>query len=237
MRANTDRFYFVTRAEADKVLEACQSIEWRLLFALSRFGGLRCPSEHLALRWGDSIGSRGGCKVTSPKTEHHEGGGSRFLPLFPELRPHLEAGLDAAPEGSEFVIGSCRDSNANLRTQLNRIIHRAGLKPWPKLFQNLRSTRETELAESFPMHVVGEWIGNSQPVAMKHYLQVTDEHFARAAGLVSEAAAGAASRCLGCKAVNPVPETVEFPGETNISPVVTICSMGGTGLEPVTSTV
>jgi hypothetical protein len=62
-----------------------------------------------------------------------------------------------------------------------RIIGRAKIKPWPKLFQNLRSTRETELAEMYPLHVVCAWIGNSQPVAAKHYLQVTDEHFASAA--------------------------------------------------------
>jgi len=61
-----------------------------------------------------------------------------------------------------------------------RIIQRAGLQPWPKLFQNLRSTRETELAEQFPIHVVCKWIGNSQPVAVEHYLQLTDEHFERA---------------------------------------------------------
>jgi len=67
-----------------------------------------------------------------------------------------------------------------LRTQLLRIIKRAGVKPWPKLFNNLRSTRETELAEKYPLHVVCAWIGNSQPVAAKHYLQVTDEHFAKA---------------------------------------------------------
>ena len=40
-----------------------------------------------------------------------------------------------------------RDANANLRTRLARIIERAGLEVWPKLFQNLRLTRETELAE------------------------------------------------------------------------------------------
>ena len=61
-----------------------------------------------------------------------------------------------------------------------RIIRKAGLRPWPKLFQNLRSTRESELAETFPMHVVCAWIGNSQPVAAKHYLQITDEHFEQA---------------------------------------------------------
>jgi len=34
---------------------------------------------------------------------------------------------------------------------------------------------------TFPAHVVCEWTGNSQRVAARHYLQVTDEHFRRAA--------------------------------------------------------
>ena len=111
------------------------------------------------------------------------------MPLFPELRPHLQAVLDELladfdPKANRLseqpVISRYRDTNANLRTQMLRIIKRAGCTAWPKLFQNLRSTRETELAERFPMHVVCEWIGNSQAVAAKHYLQTTDEHYAAA---------------------------------------------------------
>ena len=100
--------------------------------------------------------------------------------MFPELRPYLEDAFEQATPGSEFVISRYRDGGQNLRSQLNRIIRRAGLTPWEKTFQNLRSTRETELAEQFPLHVVCKWIGNSQPVAAKHYLQVTSEHFERA---------------------------------------------------------
>ncbi|MHC4993858.1 MAG: hypothetical protein ACYTGQ_02285 [Planctomycetota bacterium] len=85
-----------------------------------------------------------------------------------------------------------RDSTTNLRTQFNRIIQKAGYEPWPKLFQNLHSSRETELAESFPLHVVTAWIGNSELVAAKHYLQVTDEHFLRATA--KEAAQNAAQK-------------------------------------------
>ncbi len=59
-------------------------------------------------------------------------------------------------------------------------------KPWPRLFQNLWDTRETELTEDFPVHVVCVWIGNSQPVAAKHYLRVIDEHFARGARLAQQ---------------------------------------------------
>ena len=57
---------------------------------------------------------------------------------------------------------------------------RAGVASWPKPFQNLRASRETELARAFPLHVVTEWLGNTPQIALKHYLQVTDEDFARA---------------------------------------------------------
>ena len=55
------------------------------------------------------------------------------------------------------------------------------MKSWPRLFQNLRASRETELAESYPLHVVCKWIGNTAKVAADHYLQVTEDHFQRAA--------------------------------------------------------
>ena len=67
-----------------------------------------------------------------------------------------------------------------LRTQFERIIRRAGAKPWPKLFQNMRASRETELAAQYPLHVVCAWIGNSPAVAKAHYLQVTEADFAKA---------------------------------------------------------
>ncbi len=180
VQPNPSRFYFISQEEAEKVIAACPDAEWRLIFALSRYGGLRCPSEHLGLRWEDLDWETGRFRVSSPKTEHHAGGDSRMVPIFPELRPFLEECKQLAKPGAEFVITRYRDSNTNLRTQLERIIKRAGVKKWPKLFQNLRSTRQTELEEEFPSHVVCAWIGNSQAIASKHYLQVTDAHFAKA---------------------------------------------------------
>jgi len=88
--------------------------------------------------------------------------------------------FEQAEPGTAHVITRYRNANANLRTQLQRIIHKAGLTPWPRLFHNLRSTRQTELAETFPGHVVCAWIGNTEKVAQNHYLQVTDAHFAQA---------------------------------------------------------
>lgn len=178
---NRARMFFVTREMAGKVLDACPDTQWRLLFALSRYGGLRCPSEHLALRWGDVDWEHNRFRIRSSKTEHHEGGDCRVIPMFPELRPYLQQAFDEAEPGAEYVITRYRDANANLRTQLERIVNRAGLKPWPKLFHSLRTTRQTEPAEKYPIHVVCEWINNSRAIAQEHYLQVTDAHFAEAA--------------------------------------------------------
>ena len=138
---STAKYYFVTRAEADKVLDACPDAQWRLIFALCRYGGLRCPSEVLRLKWSHVDWANGRITVPSPKTEHHVGGESRLIPLFPELAPYLQAVFDEAEPGTEPVITRYRCSNQNLGTQLRRIVRKAGLKPWPKLFQNLRSTR------------------------------------------------------------------------------------------------
>lgn len=184
---NRSRFYFVSAEEAKQILDACPDAEWRAIFALARFGGLRCPSEIGKLRWNDILWDQDRFRVRSPKTEHREGKGARMVPLFPELRPYLDEAYAQAEEGAVYVAPRCRDPQVNLRTELERIAVRAGVEPWPKLFQNLRSTRETELAEEFPIHVVCGWIGNSELVAAKHYLQVTEEHFQRASGQPEEA--------------------------------------------------
>lgn len=130
--------------------------------------------DHLALRWADVDWERERITINSPKT------GNRIIPLFADLRPYVEEQFELAEPGTEYVINRYRDCSVNLRTQLERIIQRAGVAPWPKLFQNLRSTRETELCETYPVHVVCQWLGNSVPMAAKHYLQVTDSHFQQA---------------------------------------------------------
>jgi integrase len=145
--------------------------------ALSRYGGLRCPSEHLTLTWADVDWERKRIHVDSSKT------GPRWVPLFLELRPHLEVAYEQAPEGCFYVIASKRlDYNTkNLRTRFTKIVRRDGLTPWPKLFHNLRASRETELAAEYPLHVVCTWIGNSPAIAAKHYLQTTEADYERAA--------------------------------------------------------
>jgi len=130
-RGNPDRQFFVTLEMAQSVLDACSDREWLLLFALSRFGGLRCPSEHLQLRLDDIDWERERIVITSPKTEHHKGKAKRMIPLFPQLRPFIEECWDAAEPGQEYFITRYRSADQNLRTQLIKIIKRAGLVPSP----------------------------------------------------------------------------------------------------------
>jgi len=177
---NDERKFFVQRCDIDKAIACCPDIQWKVLIALARYGGLRTPSESLRLKWSDIDWAGDKFTVTSPKTKRY-GKGSRVCPLFPELRPYLADAFDNAQPGDEYVITRYRDTNSNLRTQFERILAKASIKPWARLFQNLRASLETDLANDFPLHVVTAWLGNSPAVATRHYLQVTDEHFQRAA--------------------------------------------------------
>ena len=236
VQGNRARDYYLSRQDAQKVLDACPDSQWRLIFALARFGGLRTPSETLLLRWEDVDWERSRMLIRSPKTEHHAGGESRQIPIFPELYPHLLAAYEQAEPGTEFVITRYRKSGLNLRTQLMRILDKAGLKAWPKLWQNLRATRQTELAKSWPEYIVCAWIGNSKQVAREHYLQVTDEHFEKAAHFTAQYPAA-----LSGKGQNVIHreglENAVFPLVTAYCDSVRESPMGGIGLEPTTSCV
>lgn len=175
--ANKARQYFVTREEAAKAIAATRDPAWKTIIALSRFAGLRVPSEIITLTWPDVDLAASTMTIRSTKTGHHRDGGIRVCPIFPELRPYLEAMRKQAKKDATAVVPKAIEQTSNLRTHFLRILKRAGLKPWPKLFQNMRSSRETELLNQFPAKAVCSWIGNSEAVAMEFYAQVTDEHF------------------------------------------------------------
>jgi len=237
-QVNMARAVFVSRDTIAKVIDAAPDAEWRLLIALSRFGGLRVPSEALALRWADVDWEHNRLTVRSCKTEHHEGKGERMVPLFPEIREHLQAAFDAAPVGSVNVIGRYREG-ANLNPHFRRIIKRAGYTPWPRTWHNLRASRQTELATTLPLHTACAWIGNTKAIAAGHYLQVTDADWTRAIG-ATEAAANPAThtRPSGPTASKPETQNPQKPSELVGIGVpcdaVAYGPMGRAGLEPAT---
>lgn len=178
---NRSRLFFVSRSVAEAIIDRCPDAEWRAIIALSRFGGIRIPSELHPLRWEDVNFEQNKLTIASPKTEHLDKP-YRVIPdeVFRDVRPYLEDLFElqrsrGPVKPKDFVITRYRERNANLRTQLLRIMKRAGVEPWPKLFQNMRSSRETELIYlGYHIHEVCSWIGNSPQVANTHYLQVLE---------------------------------------------------------------
>ncbi len=184
-QSNETRKHFVSPADTARLIEACPDVQWKCLIALSRFGGLRVPSEALLLTWADVNWDRGTLHVKSPKTEHHAGMESRVVPLFPELRKILMGAFESAePGGAPWIITKYRDAGQNLRTQLGRIIRRAGLAEWPKPFHNMRASRQSELMAEYDLSTACQWLGNSPVVAARHYAMATDRDgsFQRAIG-------------------------------------------------------
>lgn len=180
----------ITLEMTDKLL-AVASPTWRTIIALARLGGLRCPSEVLSLEWRHVDFEKGLIAVQSPKTSRYAGKASRTIPMFSALRPHLLEAFELAEPGATHVVGGGHLAkangptgwkNCNLRTTFEKIIRRAGLDPWPRLFHNLRSTCETDLLKAgFGNHVVAAWMGHSVKVSLQHYAQVTTGDFERAA--------------------------------------------------------
>lgn len=243
---NAGRRVLVPDDDVRRVLDVIPCPQFRLFVALARYGGLRVPSEALALTWNDVNWEQNRLIVRAAKTAHHRDGGIRVVPIFAELKPYLDAAWDAAEPGQVKLI-TRYDDGANLRTQLNRWTLQAGVKPWPKPFQNMRATRATELADRFPSHVCAKWLGHTERVADEFYRSVTDEHYIRAtesgAKCDALAAQNAAQTVPAGKGQNRTDSTQPHEiGEVRpilSGPVLSRPNvlMGGTGFEPVTSSV
>lgn len=179
--ANPNRLTYVSKETIEKVISVCPSAEFRLVIAFARYAGLRCPSELVTLRWEDINWNTNRFIVRASKTAHLENGGIRELPIFADLRPHLTAYLREHPTKTGLIFPRTYSHETNLREKFERYILKAGIPLWPRLFQNLRSSVETELSKTHSIQTACAWLGNSPNTAMKHYLQVLDEDFNRAA--------------------------------------------------------
>lgn len=212
-QVNEERRFFVSREAIERVMEKAPNEQWKLLIALGRYGGLRVPSEVVELKISDVDLERGRITITSPKTEK-QGKAKRVIPLWPELRPLIETAIKNAEPGQVRLVPFVL-RGYNPHTHFVRLIEKAGLKPWPKVWQNLRSTRETELLKDFDIHVVCGWIGNTERIARRHYLQITDADFDRATRGEQRAAKSAAIRSSEyAQLAQEQKQEPRFPAET-----------------------
>ena len=181
-QVNPDRSVYVSRAAIGDVLEQCPNIHWRAIVGLTRYAGLRCPSELQQLKWSDVNWTTKLLTVRSPKTAHHAGHAVRMVPVSEGLQPIIFELFEMATEGDVLLFPKLVGSSGNLRTSFHKIIERAGHKPWPRLFQNLRGSCETDWVDHYPSHQVASWLGHSPSIAARHYLKHKDLHVQAATG-------------------------------------------------------
>ena len=217
-QSNDARHHLVPLEEVSKLMNACPNSEWRAIIALSRFGGVRVPSEILPLKWsdihwGDGKDDAGSIRITSPKTEHHHGGGTRLIPLFPEIYQPLLECFELAQPGEEFIITQRPCDSNTLHDHLKKIITRAGLKPWPRLFHNMRSSRISELLNKQRRDIaqIARWMGTSPETIAKHYLQSTNtgEDFKQAAARPEGGPESGPATAQKAALHTPAPESTE----------------------------
>ena len=255
-QANPNRSHYVDTQIAESVMEACPGPQWRTLVALCRYAGLRCPSEVGLLGWVDVDFHHGRLRVRSPKTEGHGGDHAvRLVPIVPRLRAILADAFDTAASGETLVVPLASRQSANLRTTLTKMIERAHCAPWPRLFQNLRASCETDWVQNYPLHVCAKWLGHSPAIAAQHYVMVRDHHFADAIRGGSEVTVSRGAKC-GALVVQTAAQqapatdtqriarrekTSVIPEGNSVSPAsreeLKICSVGDEGLEPPTPSV
>ncbi len=249
--AGADRRHHLPHKDAVAIMEACrqmENLELAAMFALCRWGGLRA-GECLLLRWDEVDWEKGRFTVLSPKTEHHQGKDRRVVPLFPEIERALLPLQEKAAVGEKRVLPSFKTTQWGAKS-LKVACKRAGVATWKRIWQNLRATRATELADCFPPYLCAEWLGHSNEVADQNYRRATEEHFAAAAQFEtggvdaeSEAETKAQNQAQdtpergGSKGNSLAPQkkkALVFKGFSRGLSFVQNRQVGTTGLEPVT---
>jgi integrase len=181
-QVNDERIAYVSPETIEAVIATCPDNDWRLVFALPRYGGIRFPSEAEELKWEDVDWENSRFTVHEKKVEHHPGRGRRLVPVFAALRPHLERAYRERAPGAIYVVPRARHG-ANLGPQAKRIIEKAGVKPWPKLFVNMRGSCSDDLErDGVAEKAINAWVGNTARMRQRHYHSVRAEDWAAVIG-------------------------------------------------------
>lgn len=176
-----DRDHFVTREEFDACVRHCPDHQWTMILYLARVAAMRNPSEVMSATWDHVDWKNRRLTVISPKTEAYAGREKRVIPLFSELEAVLRVGWEQCPPGENRIITRFNTPDANMHKTFVAIMKRAGVKQWPKLFQNMRASRENELIDNgVRPDVAANWLGHTEQVQRSNYLQVNDHHFEEA---------------------------------------------------------
>ena len=185
-QVNDERIAYVPAADIEQVISACPDNDWRLTFALPRYAGLRFPSEVYDFKWSDIDWENSRFTVRQKKLEHHPGRATRTVPIFAELRPHLERAFRERAADAIYVLPRVR-ATTELSTHAKRLVTKAGVKLWPKLFVNMRGSCSDDLERrGVTEKAINAWIGNTSRIRQRHYHAVRPEDWAAVTGKAAQ---------------------------------------------------
>lgn len=169
---NPDSNRFVTRGEFRKIREQCSTWEQRAILTLTRYGGMRSPSEVVRLKWSDIDWEKRSIFVISAKPNANPYR-RRLVPLFPAVRRVLE---EAIPNSSKYgyIVTGCQETAGTcFGAWFSRLVQKAGMDRIPRPFDNMRSSRATELYHEFGQVHTMAWMGYA---SIDHYRLLSVHH-------------------------------------------------------------
>ena len=173
VRSNKERTHYVPLPTINRVLKFAPNAKWKAMIVLARVAALRVPSELAGLKWEHiRFEEKRILIVDSSKNQRHANRQLRKIPMMPILEEHLAAWRNECEPGDEVFPGLSGETN--LRTTLQKILVKAGVSQWPKLWQNLRASGCTDFARTLQPHVAAAICGHTVQIAQEHYWQVAD---------------------------------------------------------------
>lgn len=180
LEVNKARDVYVTPEMFTRIVNMTADKELRLLLAMVRFGGLRCPSEVRPMTWMRVRWDEGIIIVSAPKTEGHEGQERREIPIFDTLLPFLEDAWGASDERPFLMFPRHQISNTAITGRLESLCRKAGEALWAKPFVNMRASAERDqISAGRDIEQVAAWFGHSPTTALKHYGRYVKEQKTR----------------------------------------------------------
>ena len=180
---------FIDPVEFQKVIDHfAGDVEMQAVLALSRWTGLRVPSEVVTLRRSSIDLEANRVVIDDAKRSHRQSRGPprvRTLPLFSALYPYLQPLLARPGKPTDYLLPTIGGQSAErvgslLRQRVYRALDRLGIDRWPRVFHSPRATRQTELIGVVGEKAACDWIGNSLDVSRRNYELIKDETFAQA---------------------------------------------------------
>ncbi len=180
----TEPNQFVSLKTFEQAVKAAPTPGWRAMFGLCRLAGLRLEAAR-TLPWSghatDSDGKRHRvgidwdrrrvCVVGNHKTRRSY----REVPICMRLYSILHEAYQVAEDDADTITGLTPN---NLTRIAQGIVRAAGLTPWPKMYQAMRSSCENEWKQRGVAEATYcAWLGHSPKVSREHYVAPTNDEY------------------------------------------------------------